>query len=86
MAALTLVPVNPIAVIGNLRRRTYTIAGTIADGDTVVITEFSAVLDAAFTPATAAGAGIAFSGVGNRTLTFKMTASATAGRLVVVGQ
>jgi phage gp45-like len=87
MAALTFVPQNPINVCGNTRERVYTIATTVADADTFTVTEFTSVLHAVFVPATNVTGNVALSGTGNRTLTFKMSASATSGgRLFVKGQ
>lgn len=88
MATLTLIPVEPIAVIGNLRRRTYSITSSINAGDTATIIEFSYVMTADFIGATPGDASVALSGVGNRTLTFNMleVADITGGQLTITGQ
>lgn len=87
MAALVLNILDsaPLVVAGSERKRVYSISGTVNTDDVATITEFSSVSHASFIPATAAGAGIAFSGAGDRTLTIKLTASCTGGRLIVWG-
>lgn len=76
---------RPLVVTGNIRLRVYRINAAVADADTAAIVEFNTVIGALFVPATAAGCGIALSGAGNRTLTFKLTAGVTNGLLFVWG-
>lgn len=87
MAAQTLLIDNfrPLVVDGSIKFRAYRIAAAVADGDTATIVEFNTVIAALFIPATAAGAGMALSGNGNKTLTFKLTVGATNGLLLVWG-
>jgi hypothetical protein len=87
MPAITLTPVNPLVVDGSTKIRVYTTTSNVADADTASIVEFSQVLEAHFVPLIAGvSPGIVFSGAGNRTLTFKVSTTATGGgRLTVRG-
>lgn len=85
MAAATLTLVDPVTVLGNVRERIYSI-GSIADTNTLTVTEFSQVLGAWIEPEVSGIThGIALSGNGNTTLTFAMSGTITAGKLFIRG-
>jgi len=86
MALITSAAVDPIAVIGNLRLRVLNVT-SVADTNTYVAVEFNTVLGAWLQPEVGmtSSPGIALSGTGNRTLTFAMSATITAGKLFILG-
>lgn len=86
MAAITVTLLDPIVVDGSTRRRTLKVTANINNNDTYDASkEFTQVLDASFFPdASGVTYGIAYSGNGDTTLTFKMGAPAK-GRLVIRG-
>lgn len=86
MAAASLTAVDPIVVSGNLRMRILTVT-SIADTNTYSAVEFSQVIGAWLQPEVAltSSPGVALSGTGNKTLTFAVSATITAGKLFIIG-
>jgi len=90
MSALTITAIVPIQHLGEVRRRVYSIAGVINDGDTITITDLPTVWDARLVPGTAAGVGLSFNpappgGRGSTVITVRLTASVTGALLTVTG-
>jgi hypothetical protein len=86
MAAASVTALDPIVVTGNIRLRTYNVT-SVADTNTFAVIEFSTVIGAWLQPEVALTSmpGIALSGAGNKTLTFAMSATITAGKLFILG-
>ena len=87
MAAATLTLLNPVNVIGGVRLHVYNV-GSIADTNTLTVTNLSFVLGAWLQPEVqlTSSPGIALSAGAGTTLTFSMSATITAGKLFVLGQ
>jgi hypothetical protein len=78
---------RPLVADGSMKERCYRVTSAINTGDTFTVVEFNTVVYAFLIPSGAAAAtapNVTLSGVGNKTLTFNLSASLNVGTLLVV--